>query len=141
MNFKERELVTEDLVQDPMCYNLKSGGHGGSDKGKKRSEKTKKKMSKSHIGKTHTKESKKKMSGRNNPMFGKTGDNNHTFGTMWITNGRESQRIPKEQEIPKGWMRGGRVGRTWIIDGRRSRKMPKEEDIPEGWRKGRTETM
>jgi len=28
MNEKEKELVTEDLIKDPMCYNINTGGNG-----------------------------------------------------------------------------------------------------------------
>jgi hypothetical protein len=44
----EALFVTQELVDDPMCYNLKTGGIGGSQKGrthKPHSEETKKKMS------------------------------------------------------------------------------------------------
>lgn len=48
MNAKEREIVNEDLVNDPMCYNMMIGGEGGdtwSRVGRKHSDETKKKIS------------------------------------------------------------------------------------------------
>ena len=72
----EALLVTQELVDDPMCYNLVVGGRRGnfevisrkisqSLRGKKLSEETKRKMSESHrgtIGFRHSEESKRKMS-------------------------------------------------------------------------------
>lgn len=48
MNAKEKEIVTEDLVNDPQCYNIMLGGEGGdawSKSGKKHTEETKAKIS------------------------------------------------------------------------------------------------
>ena len=46
MNNKEREIVTEDLVRNPMCYNVMLGGEGGDTwSGKHHSNETKKKLS------------------------------------------------------------------------------------------------
>lgn len=34
------------------------------------------------------------------------GRNNSQYGTIWITNGKDSKKIKKEQETPKGWYKG-----------------------------------
>ena len=45
MNLKEKELVTEELVNDPNCYNLAVGGEGGPMfKGKTHTEETRAKL-------------------------------------------------------------------------------------------------
>lgn len=49
--------------------------------------------------KTHSDEVKKKISLR------QSGKNNSQFGTMWITNGKESKKI-NNKRIPKGWKKG-----------------------------------
>lgn len=54
MNAKERELITEEIVNDPMSYNMGVGGEGGAHfKGKKHSEKTRQKLSHIHTGKAY----------------------------------------------------------------------------------------
>ena len=54
MNCKEREMITEEIVNDPMSYNMGVGGEGGPHfKGKKHSEVTKQKQSQANIGKSN----------------------------------------------------------------------------------------
>jgi group I intron endonuclease len=56
------------------------------------------------VGKTHTDETKRKMS---EVKKGKgTGKDNTQFGTMWITNGTENKKIKKEEIIPTKWKKG-----------------------------------
>ena len=58
------------------------------------------------LGKTHTEETKQKMS---EAKKGKsTGNANSQFGTRWITNGTENKKIKKEEIVPTGW-KAGRV--------------------------------
>lgn len=53
-------------------------------------------------GKRHSEETKKKMSKSKN-----VGSSNSQFGTMWITNGQENRKIKKDVDIiPKGWYKG-----------------------------------
>jgi hypothetical protein len=56
----EALFVTEELVDDPMCYNLKTGGLGGSHA--KRSAETKAKIGAASKGRTFSEESRAKMS-------------------------------------------------------------------------------
>ena len=35
----------------------------------------------------------------------KIGNKNGSYGSFWITNGKDNKRI-KDQEIPKGWWKG-----------------------------------
>jgi group I intron endonuclease len=55
-------------------------------------------------GKSHTPETKRKMS---EAKKGKgTGKANSQFGTRWITNGTENKKIKKEEIVPTGWKAG-----------------------------------
>jgi len=60
---REAEIVTEETIKDPLCMNLKPGGHGGwiSTKGKPHSEETKKKMSEIKKGTKLSEETKTKI--------------------------------------------------------------------------------
>ena len=126
---KEAELVTREMVDSDLCYNLKLGGEGGFDyinskEGLNNTSTTSenkrigglafmKKYGKmprpkepypySFKGKQHKEESKKKMSVAASK---RTGKKNSQFGTMWITNGSENRKIKKTASIPEGWRRG-----------------------------------
>lgn len=58
-------------------------------------------------GKSHTEETKQKMSQSHKGKH--EGSKNSQFGTMWITNGVESRKIKKDQAIPEGYRRGRRM--------------------------------
>lgn len=62
---------------------------------------------KTFLGKNHTDETKKKMS------LSKKGkglnDKNSQYGSMWITDGLNNQKIKKESDIPDGWYKGRTV--------------------------------
>jgi group I intron endonuclease len=74
LNFDEELLVREMETVSPNGYNLIEGGGSGG----KRSEETKQRMRKARLGKTTSKETIQKQqkvkSGKNNPMYGNTGE-------------------------------------------------------------------
>ena len=39
-----------------------------------------------------------------------SGENNSQYGSMWITNGKESKKIKKTDTIPEGWSKGRVLG-------------------------------
>lgn len=55
-------------------------------------------------GKQHTEETKKRIGEANSKH--QIGSGNSRYGTMWITNGKESKSIQKTHAIPVGWRRG-----------------------------------
>jgi len=133
----ESEIVTEQLVLDNKCYNLKRGGNGGfernisiigaSNRAKKLwknpeyikmmrqlASKTLKKLIKEGIiercnwtGRKHKEESKR-LIGEKNSIYQK-GEGNSQYGTCWITNGKENKKIHKGDLIPDDWRLGRKI--------------------------------
>ena len=115
---RERELVTEDFVKSKYTYNATIGGYSpycGYLGTPHHLEVCSRNMKQAHIdgkinydtftGKTHSKETKEKMSKSAKDV---NGSENPMFGMMWISNVKEqsSKRIPKSSDIPNGWVLG-----------------------------------
>lgn len=139
---REAEVVNENLLQDPLCLNIRLGGKGGWDyvnqnlskeylverarkagshpcswKGETLSEETKRKIGQANRGKqtwwkgrSHSEETKQRMSKSLEGKAART--KNSQFGTIWITNGSENQKIKKTDSIPEGWDRGRYIKHT-----------------------------
>ncbi len=129
---REKELITNELISDTKCLNIRLGGDGGfyycniARMEKLRSDaEYKTKMSKifsesnkvtprgwnvpganrAHfLGKHHNPETIVKM--RNSAKGKHVGDKNSQFGTKWITNSIESKKIKKLDPVPHGWYLG-----------------------------------
>jgi group I intron endonuclease len=133
---KERELVDESFVNDPLTYNLKIGGSGGNPgivgafKGRKHTEETKDKIRKSALTQTVTEEKRKKLSennwARKDPdahkehmrkiaKMPRSADHNKkvaeaNLGKILVNSGNIAKRISAtELEFYKnmGWSKGG----------------------------------
>ena len=59
------------------------------------------------LGKTHSDETKQKIGNHNSKV--QSGCGNSQFGTMWITNEKDSIKIPKDGIIPPGWRKGRKI--------------------------------
>lgn len=57
-------------------------------------------------GKKHSEKTKEKMS---NKAKLRTGDKNSQYGSCWITNGKESKKIMRGDDIPEGWYLGRKM--------------------------------
>jgi group I intron endonuclease len=116
---KEKQLVTEEVLNSGSCYNLKIGGEGGWDfarkslldkfpngvqYGRTHSKETKSRISNSRTGLIATEETKMKMS---LALKGKyVGEKSKGYGTKWISNGIEEKQISKSENLPAGWQYG-----------------------------------
>lgn len=61
------------------------------------------------FGKTHSEETKRKISAKNS--ISSAGEKNSQYGTMWITNGEKNIKIKKSDTIPEGWIKGRKIQR------------------------------
>jgi hypothetical protein len=144
MYTKERELITEDEIKNPLCYNLAPGGWGGN----RIIDKTHKVWSVEHFVMMHEILSEKI---KNDPRTKEIFKNNGLRMAAVINNGdyhnpRMTGKTHKDSTKEK--MRLSKVGKVngvdnpsygtmWITDGINNRKVKKDSIIPEGWRKGR----
>jgi Zn-finger domain-containing protein len=133
---REKQLVNESLLKDPMCMNMCVGGKGGFisvdgyRKGAKRMNeivwanpeyRKKKSEWKSEHNIKLWKEGKLKTNPwpKGKPLSDETkrkigeansvkqrGSSNSQFDTCWITNGIENKKIKKTDLIPNGWKNG-----------------------------------
>ena len=135
----ETEVVTEQLVLDNNCYNIRRGGRGGfereisikgaSNRAKKlwqnpdyanmKKQKASETMKQLHIdgkikrcdwtGRKHSDESKEKISQNHLANKYQQKEKNSQYGTCWITNGIENKKIHKTDLIPDGWKLGRKI--------------------------------
>ena len=139
LKLRERELVNEELIQDPLCMNLQLGGYGGFV-----SEEHKKKFLESNGGKSYAerlktdKEFAKRVSERaSKRLIG----NQYSLGNKSFSGKSHSTETKKMiSESCKGKntkSNNSQFGTCWITDGIENKKIRKKEQIPEGWKPGR----
>ncbi len=132
----ERSIVNEELITDPLSYNLKIGGSGGNPgivgafKGRQHSAETKEKQRQASLQQVTSDEKRRKLSEnnamRNDPairkkvalsLTGRVCSDEHrsrvaeaNLGKILINNGTVAKRIPKD-ELAKyentEWSKGG----------------------------------
>jgi hypothetical protein len=137
---REKELVNENLLNEPMCMNLRYGGEGGAVY-------------------HYTDEIRNKI-GKTNSVKQK-GNLNSQYGTKWINNEIENKKIINTEVVPDGWNLGRKMGKSfgeliskklkgtgvginnsqfgkcWITNGTENKKIKKTDLIPNGWVLGR----
>lgn len=136
---REREIVTEELINDKKCMNLKQGGYGGlsSDEHAK----------KFHIAggmtnlsllqegaKTHIKKLK------TDPEYRKAYCKKLKGHKPWLGKKHEPETIEKMKESAIGKHVGeknSQYGTHWITNGIKIKKLKNNEKLPEGYKFGR----
>lgn len=133
---RERDVVNSDLLNDELCLNLRVGGEGGYNGINERikwllendpiwaenfirikKESGSRVLKAAHAagkcrydtfkGKHHSEETKRKISVANSKH--QKGSGNSQFGTKWITNGVDSEKVPKDSILPEGWRNGRKI--------------------------------
>ena len=95
---EEARVVTKDLVDDPMCYNMVLGGGGYDNNSLTVIDKE------LGIQVVITSEEYQENKDRYESLI--KGKNNGMYGKMWITNGKDNTIIDKNSNIPEGWRKG-----------------------------------
>ena len=95
---EEARVVTKDLVDDPMCYNMVLGGGGYDNSSLTVIDKE------LGIKVVITSEEYQENKDRYESLI--KGKNNGMYGKMWITNGKDNTIIDKNSNIPEGWRKG-----------------------------------
>ena len=95
---EEARVVTKDLVDDPMCYNMVLGGGGYDNNSLTVIDKE------LGIKVVITSEEYQENKDRYESLI--KGKNNGMYGKMWITNGKDNNIIDKNSNIPEGWRKG-----------------------------------
>jgi len=137
---REKELVNENLLKDPMCMNLKQGGTGGNigingevfggDKFQ------------AAIKYWQIPENKKRLIERNREvgkMRFKNGElNNWKCDWTGKKHKEESkQKIGSTNSIKQKGLLNSQFGTCWITNGIENKKIKKSDSIPNGWKIGR----
>jgi len=136
---KEIKIINEELLNDPLCMNLKNGGEGGGfvNEAHKRKfhsaggRKTFQILSKKHVERLKTDVEYKKRwckslslsnTGEKNPFYGKK----HT---------EESKQ--KIGNADRTGIKNSQYGTCWITNNIENKKIHKGDSIPSGWKLGR----
>jgi hypothetical protein len=137
----ESWIVNEELLKDPLCMNLYPGGDGGSEKGLKHSDETKKKISKSckgkNLGKFHTLEARKKMSIAKQNMSDETKKkmSEARKNTPWNKGIKHSDETKKKMSKARKGKDNGMFGKTHSIESRKKMSIAKQNMSDETKRK------
>ena len=142
LSLREKELVNENLLKDPMCMNLKPGGFGGfvNHQHRKRFIESAKK----NLIKGSPEVQKLLMNDEWNKWFStrvKLGLQKSNFDHATFRNRLHTEETKRKmREVQKGKGIGksnSQFGTKWITNGDENRKIKKEDIIPDGWKPGR----
>jgi len=137
---RERELVNEDLLKDPMCINLKVGGIGGN-LGRDGEYLGGDKFKGAHLywKIPENKERLKKLVSENNKKLYKEGKLFY-FKCDWVGRRHKEEtkiKIGISNSLKQQGENNSQFGTCWITNGIENKKIKKEGEIPEGWFLGR----
>lgn len=141
---KEKELVNEDLLKDPMCMNLKTGGEGGisSEEHRKKFLFNAKKTQIPNLNKGR--ETQKRLWNTNETWASimRTKLSNNAKANKGYTGMKHSSetkaKIGKSNSDKQSGVGNSQFGTCWITNGIENRKIKKGNILPDGWKIGRS---
>jgi len=140
---REREIVNEKLLEDPLCMNLCFGGSGwpnngtqiGGDKFRAAHKWWKNADRELTFLKTEHLRNESVVSKICETKMKRTGSKNG-----WKGRKHGTEYVKKMKEIMSNKQKGNKNSQfdtIWINDGRTSKKIRKNDSMPEGWNRGR----
>jgi hypothetical protein len=142
LKFREKQLITENLLKDPMCMNLTLGGSGGcygeaAMKWSKAGILKRKWLFENDENWKKNKINKHKIDSKQNPRgiaLTKEGG-----GKYWIGKKHKSETIEKMKNHNRQTAeKNSQFGSQWITNGEHNKKIKMMGIVPTGWRLGRT---
>ena len=135
-----KEMLEEESIlignlynEDPLCLN-KHNSINFSNLGTTHTPETRKKMSEKLKGKPHSLEHRMKISGQNNPMFGKPRSNEVK---KKISNSKKGSTPSIEHRTKLSYSKIGEnnpaYDKIWITDGRTNLRISRQDPIPQGY--------
>lgn len=141
---REKEIVTEELISDPKCLNLKIGGEGGGTFSSEQqrinaihSNEKQKKLK--EIDKEWYENKCKNISLGNKKVYDE-GKREKKYFYDWngkYHNENTKKLIGNKNSINQKGNKNSQFGTCWITNGIENKKIKKEEQIPDGWKLGR----
>jgi group I intron endonuclease len=139
---REKELINEDLLNEPMCINLRPGGTGGWTSEQQR-ENAKKSNEKQKWLRENDKEwntNRSKQLSISQRLAYEEGRRNRKHFCDWTGRSHKEetkQKIGKINSIKQKGESNSQFGTCWITNGTENKKIKRTESIPNGWRLGR----
>ncbi len=138
---KEKELVTQDVLDYGACYNLKLGGEGGWDFANSKGLNTS--GNRNYLNGftkpgSNVNEIKSKMSNSHKLTY--VNATRRICPPDWTGKFHSEETKQKISKSAIGKQKGSKnsqFGSKWITDGILNKKIKKDQEIPEGWRSGR----
>ena len=143
---REKEIVNEGMLQDPMCMNLAIGGHGGfiNKEAAAAGGRASRYRDLSKCQHAFREKFDSNDDFRNSVIekiktthFEKTGSNNGWKGRKH--NDEFKKNISEKNSISQRGEKNSQFGLKWIhnIELRQNKRIRKEEEVPDGWKLGR----
>ena len=137
---REKEIITEEYVNDINCYNMKPGGSGGFNNPKHQF-KCSQAAGLKHSKKLKTDEKYRIKRSQQMSDANKKGHKNGVRKSIqeyynWEGKKHNQDTIEKMQNSKKGQGVGksnSQYGTKWITNGSENKKIKKEDTLPDGW--------